>query len=186
MKVLSGAVAPDAGEMRIDGAPCAPAEPLDARRAGVAMIYQELSLAPHLTVAENILLGMEPARLGVVNRRELRQRALRALEELHHPRIRPEAVVGRLPIAAQQIVEIARAVAVGCRVLVLDEPTSSLTQTDAEALFALVARLRQQGQAIIYITHFIEEAQRVADRFTVLRDGRTVGGGDLGPATVRE
>ncbi len=80
--------------------------------------------------------------------------------------------------------EIARAVAVGCRVLVLDEPTSSLAQADAEALFALVARLRQQGQAVIYITHFIEEAQRVADRFTVLRDGQTVGGGEMAATTV--
>jgi ribose transport system ATP-binding protein len=184
MKVLSGAIQPDAGDMRIDGAPYAPGEPLQARRAGVAMIYQELSLAPHLTVAENILLGMEPARLGVVNRRELRQRALRALEELHHPQIRPEAVAGTLSIAAQQIVEIGRAVAVGCRVLVLDEPTSSLSQADAEALFELVARLRQQGHAVVYITHFIEEAKRVADRFTVLRDGRTVGGGAMADATV--
>jgi len=186
MKVLSGAIQPDSGEMRIDGAPYAPAEPLDARRAGVAMIYQELSLAPHLTVAENILLGLEPTRLGlgVVDRRAMRQRALRALEELHHPRIQPEAVVGGLSIATQQIVEIARAVAVGCRVLVLDEPTSSLAQADAEALFELVARLRQQGQAIVYITHFIEEAQRVADRFTVLRDGRTVGDGEMAATSV--
>jgi ribose transport system ATP-binding protein len=186
MKVLSGAIQPDTGDMRIDGAPYAPGEPLQARRAGVAMIYQELSLAPHLTVAENILLGMEPARLGVVNRRELRARALRALEELHHPHIRPEAVAGTLPIAAQQIVEIGRAVAVGCRVLVLDEPTSSLSQADAEALFELVARLRQQGHAVVYITHFIEEAKRVADRFTVLRDGRTVGGGAMADVTVGE
>ena len=192
MKVLSGAIQPDAGDMRIDGAPYTPADPLDARRAGVAMIYQELSLAPHLTVAENILLGMEPTRLGVagrlgvIDRRAMRQRALRALEELHHPRIRPEAVVGALPIATQQIVEIARAVAVGCRVLVLDEPTSSLAHADAEALFELVARLRRQGQAVIYITHFIEEAKRVADRFTVLRDGRSVGagGGGMADATV--
>jgi ribose transport system ATP-binding protein len=190
MKVLSGAIRPDAGEMRLDGAPYAPVEPLDARRAGVAMIYQELSLAPHLTVAENILLGVEPARagvgaaLGVVDSRGMRQRALGALEELHHPQIRPEAVVGGLPIATQQIVEIARAVAVGCRVLVLDEPTSSLAQADAESLFELVARLRQQGHAVVYITHFIEEAKRVADRFTVLRDGRTVGDGEMAAATV--
>ena len=110
---------------------------------------------------------------------------VRALEELHHPHIRPDAVVGALSIAAQQIVEIARAVAVGCRVLVLDEPTSSLAQADVEALFELVARLRQQGQAVIYITHFIEEVQRVADRFTVLRDGQTVGGGEMAATTVR-
>jgi ribose transport system ATP-binding protein len=184
MKVLSGAIQPDTGEMRIDGAPYAPAEPLDARRAGVAMIYQELSLAPHLTVAENISLGLEPGRFGVVDRPAMRQRALRALEELHHPRIRPEAVVGGLPIAAQQIVEIARAVAVGCRLLVLDEPTSSLAQADAEALFELVASLRRQGQAVVYITHFIEEAMRVADRFTVLRDGRTVGDGEMAATSV--
>jgi ribose transport system ATP-binding protein len=194
MKALSGAIQPDTGDMRIDGAPYAPADPLDARRAGVAMIYQELSLAPHLTVAENILLGVEPtrpgviARLGVVDRRAMRERALRALEELHHPGIRPDTVVGGLPIAAQQIVEIGRAIAVGCRVLVLDEPTSSLAQADAEVLFQLVARLRQQGKAVIYITHFIEEAKRVADRFTVLRDGRSVGvgagGGAMADATV--
>jgi ribose transport system ATP-binding protein len=95
-------------------------------------------------------------------------------------------VVGQLPIATQQIVEIARAIAVGCRVLVLDEPTSSLAQADAESLFELVARLRQQGHAVVYITHFIEEAKRVADRFTVLRDGRSVGdsGGEMATTTV--
>jgi ribose transport system ATP-binding protein len=187
MKVLSGAIRPDAGEMTIDGAVYAPSEPLDARRAGVAMIYQELALAPHLTVAENILLGVEPARPGLLrllDRAAMRDRAARALAELHHPQIRTSAVVGTLPLAAQQIVEIARAVAVGCRVLVLDEPTSSLAQADTEALFALMARLRAQGHAIVYITHFIEEAKRVADRFTVLRDGKTVGGGDMAAATV--
>jgi ribose transport system ATP-binding protein len=110
---------------------------------------------------------------------------------LHHPQIAPDTVTGRLPIAAQQIVEIARAVAIGCRVLVLDEPTSSLARADAEALFALVGRLRAQGNAIIYITHFIEEAQRLADRYTVLRDGQTVGGGahgkgEMAGATVPE
>ena len=185
MAILAGALAPDAGTMTIDGRAYAPRSPIEARRAGVAMIYQELSLAPHLTVAENILLGVEPAsRLGLLDRRAMRERALRALEELHHPRIRPDVVAGALPIAAQQIVEIARAVAVGCNVLVLDEPTSSLAQADAEALFELVARLRQQGKAVIYISHFIEEAKRVADRFTVLRDGRTVGGGAMDGATV--
>ncbi|HSY39494.1 MAG TPA: sugar ABC transporter ATP-binding protein [Polyangia bacterium] len=187
MKVLSGAERPDAGEMKLDGAPYAPADPQAARHAGVAMIYQELSLAPHLTVAENILLGVEPVRRGLLDRAAMRDRAARALAELQHPSIRASTVVGALPIAAQQIVEIARAVAVGCRVLVLDEPTSSLAQADAEALFALIARLRAQGHAIIYITHFIEEAQRLADRFTVLRDGVTVGGGKMAtanPATM--
>ena len=186
MKVLSGAERPDAGEMRLDGAAYAPADPQAARRAGVAMIYQELSLAPHLTVAENILLASSrpavvrgPARPG----RHARTRGARA-GGAAAPRHRTSTVVGTLPIAAQQIVEIARAVAVGCRVLVLDEPTSSLAQSDAEALFALVSRLRAQGHAIVYITHFIEEAQRLADRFTVLRDGQSVGGGPMAAATV--
>jgi len=186
MKVLSGAERPDAGEMKLDGAAYAPTDPQAARRAGVAMIYQELSLAPHLTVAENILLGVEPVRRGLLDRAAMRDRAARALAELQHPGIRTSTVVGTLPIAAQQIVEIARAVAVGCRVLVLDEPTSSLAQSDAEALFALIARLRAQGHAIVYITHFIEEAQRLCDRFTVLRDGQTVGAGgaEMASATV--
>jgi len=182
MKMLSGAERPDAGEMKLDGTAYAPADPQAARRAGVAMIYQELSLAPNLTVAENILLGVEPVRRGLLDRAAMRDRAARALAELQHPSIRTSTVVGTLPIAAQQIVEIARAVAVGCRVLVLDEPTSSLAQADAEALFALIVRLRAQGHAIIYITHFIEDAQRLADRFTVLRDGQTVGGGKMGTA----
>jgi len=184
MKVLSGAIQPDEGTMRLDGQSYQPADPLEARRAGVAMIYQELSLAPHLTVADNMLLGMEPVRGGLLDWDAMRLRARRALEELHHPEIRSDARVGALSIAAQQIVEIGRAIAVGCRVLVLDEPTSSLMQSDAEALFALCARLKEQGHAIVYITHFIEEAKRVADRFTVLRDGQTVGGGATAGAEV--
>lgn len=185
MKVLSGAHAPDEGSMALDGAPYAPADPLAARRAGVAMIYQELSLVPHLSVAENVLLGMEPVRGGRLDWPAMRARASQALAELHHAEISPDARAGGLSVAAQQIVEIARAVAVGCRVLVLDEPTSSLTQADAEALFALIDRLRQQGQAIVYITHFIEEAKRIADRYTVLRDGATVGEGVMAGATVQ-
>ena len=146
MKVLSGAIQPDAGDMSLDGARYAPADPLDARRAGVAMIYQELSLAPHLTVAENILLGMEPARLGV--RRSVARCASGPRARWRSCTTRasaPTPSVGTLPIAAQQIVEIGRAVAVGCRVLVLDEPTSSLAQADAEALFELVRAAAAAG-----------------------------------------
>ncbi|MHC4789374.1 MAG: sugar ABC transporter ATP-binding protein, partial [Planctomycetota bacterium] len=178
MKVLSGAIRPDAGTMRLDGAPFRPRNPLDARRAGVSMIYQELSLAPHLTVEENILLGMEPSSFGVIRRGEVRRRAADAIRFFEHPEIRPEVQVGRLTVAAQQLVEIARALAVGCRVLVLDEPTSSLTQQDVERLFELIARLRGEGHAIVYISHFLEEVKRVADRVTVLRDGEAVGTGD--------
>jgi ribose transport system ATP-binding protein len=186
VKVLSGAHAADLGEMRLDGAPYQPRNPLDARRRGVAMIYQELSLARHLTVEENIVLGMEPSRLGWLDRGAIRSRAAGALEQLQHSEIPPEARTGDLSIAHQQIVEIARALAVGCRVLVLDEPTSSITQRDAARLFALIDRLRGQGHAVVYISHFIEECKRVAQRFTVLRDGKTVGGGDLAGRSIAE
>jgi ribose transport system ATP-binding protein len=183
MKVLSGAHPPDGGEMRLDGEPYRPRDPLDARRRGVAMIYQELSLAPHLNVEENIVLGLEPSRFGWLNRAAIRRTAVEALERLGHPEIRPEAMAGSLTVAQQQLVEIGRALAVGCRVLVLDEPTSSITQRDAALLFALLERLRWEGQAIVYISHFIEECKRVGQTFTVLRDGRTAGGGDLAAAT---
>ncbi|MHC4911383.1 MAG: sugar ABC transporter ATP-binding protein [Planctomycetota bacterium] len=175
MKVLSGAIKADSGEMRLDGKPYEPANPLAARQAGIAMIYQELSLAPHLSVEENIMLGMEPARLGVVRWNEVRRRTLEAIREFENPELRPEAKVGELSVGSQQLVEIARALAIGCRVLVLDEPTSSLTQRDVERLFELIGRLKGRGKAIIYISHFIEEVRQVANRVMVLRDGRVAG-----------
>jgi ribose transport system ATP-binding protein len=177
MAILSGALQADAGAMALDGAPYRPANPIDARRAGVAMIYQELSLAPHLSVTENILLGMEPARYGVIDWKRAREIAKGALAELGHADIDVDADVGGLSVAEQQLVEVARAIAVGCRVLVLDEPTSSLTRSDARRLFDLIRRLKGQGHAIVYISHFIEEVKEVADRIVVLRDGRVAGTG---------
>ena len=181
MAILSGALAADAGEMRLDSKPYAPAHPMFARRAGVAMIYQELSLAPDLSVADNVMLGMEPARWGVLDRAGMRKAAAAALAELGRPDIRPEQPVADLSVADQQIVEIARAIAVGCRVLVLDEPTSTLGRGDVERLFALIARLRARGHSVVYISHFIDEVREVCDRIVVLRDGRVAGGG---PATM--
>jgi ribose transport system ATP-binding protein len=177
MGILAGALKPDAGAMRIDGAPYAPRHPLDARHAGVAMIYQELSLAPHLTVMENIVLGVEPTRGGFIQRDRMRAIAADALAELGHRDIAPEAVAGDLSPAGQQLVEIARALASGCRVLVLDEPTSSLSHGDVRKLFDLIGRLKRQGLAVVYISHFIEEVKEVSDRFVVLRDGRNAGEG---------
>ncbi len=177
MKVLSGAHRPDRGHMWLDGQPYRPRTPLDARRQGVVMIYQELSLAHHLSVMENILLGVEP-RIGPwIRWGPMRRLALEALRQVGLDSIAPETPVRRLSVAQQQMVEIARAVAVRCRVLVLDEPTSSLTGRDTERLFALIARLKTDGLAIVYISHFLEEVQQVSDCFTVLRDGRSIGGG---------
>jgi ribose transport system ATP-binding protein len=177
VKVLSGAVTPDAGRMTLDGKPYAPASPQDARRNGVAMIYQELTLAPHLTVEANVMLGQEQSRLGFLRRADHRRKVEEALAVLQHPEIHPDAPVNRLSPAAQQLVEIARALIVDSRVLVLDEPTSALTQLDARRLFDLMRRLKGRGVSLVYISHFLEEVAEAADRFTVLRDGRYVGGG---------
>ncbi|HWE03273.1 MAG TPA: sugar ABC transporter ATP-binding protein [Tepidisphaeraceae bacterium] len=177
MKILSGAHHADQGSMQLDGRPYAPRTPLDARRLGVAMIYQELSLAPHLTVAENIMLGMEPCRGPFVNAAQMRRKAAEGLAAVGRADMSLHIPVGALSIAERQLVEVARAVAIGCRVLVLDEPTSSLTRHDVDLLFKLIRRLKSQGMSIIYISHFLEEVRAVADRFTVLRDGASVGGG---------
>ena len=177
MKILSGAIPPDEGKMLLDGAEYIPANPLHARRSGVAMIYQELALAPHLSVMENILLGIEPVRGPFMNWPEMKRRAATALREVGLENIPPEIEIRKLSIAQQQLVEIARAVALDCRVLVLDEPTSSLTSKDIEKLFALIRRLKTKNISIVYISHFLEEVRAVCDRFTVLRDGETVGSG---------
>jgi len=177
MAILAGAIAPDEGTMQIDAVPYVPREPFEARRAGVAMIHQELSLAPHLSVMENIVLGIEPVRRGFVQRTRMREIAVEAMRQLGHDDIRPDAPLASLQPAAQQLVEIARALATGCRVLVLDEPTSSLGHADVRALFDLIGRLKTRGIAIVYISHFLEEVTAVADRFVVLRDGRNAGSG---------
>jgi ribose transport system ATP-binding protein len=177
MKILSGAIPPDEGKMFLDGVEYVPGNPLHARKCGVAMIYQELALAPHLSVMENILLGIEPVRGPLMNWRETRKRAAAALSEVGLAHVAPDVPVRRLSIAQQQLVEIARAVALDCRVLVLDEPTSSLTAKDITKLFALIRRLKAKGISIVYISHFLEEVKEISDQFTVLRDGETVGGG---------
>ncbi|MGI8905297.1 MAG: sugar ABC transporter ATP-binding protein [Candidatus Sumerlaeaceae bacterium] len=183
MKVLSGAIQPDTGKMVLDGLPYAPRDPKQARSAGVAMIYQELSLAPHLTVEQNISLGSEPGIAGVLNLRQMRKVAHNALAQLDHPEIPTYLAVQRLPLAARQLVEIARAIAVGARVLVLDEPTGTLAQADVEKLFGLIERLKKQGYAIVYISHFLEEVLRIADRYIILRDGKTAGEGSTAGAS---
>src|SRR5580765_2144630 len=186
MKVLSGACRPDAGEILLDGQPLAPANPLQARQSGIAMIYQELNLAPHLSVEENILLGEEPATLGWINRSRRRELAGAALAELGHENIPLGAPVHTRTIAEQQVVEVARALVGQPKVLIMDEPTSSLSQVDADRLFEVIGRLRGRGVSIVYISHFLEECQRVCDRYTVLRDGESVGTGEMRGAELKE
>jgi ribose transport system ATP-binding protein len=178
MKILSGAHPADRGRMRIAGRPYAPRGPHDARRAGVAMIYQELNLAPHLSVVDNVMLGQERHRLGLLNRRAQEPLVRQALNLLGHPELRPNTPVRNLSVGARQLVEIARALVMDSRIIVFDEPTSSLTQRDAEHLFSVIDRLKRSGLGVVYISHFLEEIRRVCDRFTVLRDGQVVGQGD--------
>ena len=186
MKVLSGAHRADAGSMSLDGKEYSPRDPLEARRAGVAMIYQELSLARHLSVMENIVLGMEPTVRTLLDWRKIRRTAAEAMAQLGRTDVPLNVPVSRLGVAEQQLVEIARAVAIGCRVLVLDEPTSSLTRRDILRLFDLVRRLKGRGIAIVYISHFLEEVKEISDRFVVLRDGKTVGTGRTSEAKTSE
>jgi ribose transport system ATP-binding protein len=186
MGVLAGAVRPDHGEMQLGGERYAPNSPLSARQKGVALIHQELSLCPHLTVAENVLLGAELSHNGWVDREGTRARAQALLDELPHPEIRPDRKLGDLSLAARQIVEICRALAADARVVLMDEPTSSLQGADVDRLFALIRRLSARGIAIIYISHFLEEVRQIADRYTVLRDGRDVASGVIADATTDE
>ena len=183
MNVLSGATRPDAGVMRVDGKTYAPTSVRDARRSGITLIHQELSLAPHLTVTENILLGAEASRWGWIDHRESRRRAIALLARLEHPDLDPDARVGDLPLPAQQVVEICRALAADARIVLMDEPTSRFQREDVERLFRLVRQLAASGIAVVYISHFLEEVRELADRYTVLRDGRTVDSGVLSAVT---
>ncbi len=185
MKILSGAYRPDSGSMMLGGEPYAPRGPRAALGRGVAMIYQELALAPELTVEANILLGQERVRAGLIRRGEHRRIVTEALDLLEHPDIRPEARVRDLGVGAQQLVEVARALVSQARILVFDEPTSTLSERDAARLFTIIERLHRRGLAIIYISHFLEEVQRIARTYTVLRDGRAVGTGRLAETDLR-
>ncbi len=183
MKILSGAHQPDSGRMMLSGQTYDPHNPHQARIAGVAMIYQELNLAPDLSVEDNLLLGQERHWCGILNRQAQRERVRGVLEQLGHRDLRPETPVRQLSVGAQQLVEIARALISEARVIVFDEPTSSLTQADAKKLFEVIRKLRDSGIGIIYISHFLEEIRHLCTRYTVLRDGEVAGSGNLDGVT---
>lgn len=186
VRILSGAIRPDVGTMLLDGRPYRPDSPLEGIRSGISVVYQELNLAPHLTVAENIMLGREPRTRGRLDLKLMRALAANALKAADHAEIRPDDRVGDLGMGARQVVEIARALANESKVLIFDEPTSSLTAEDSERLFDLVDSLKGRGVGIIYISHFLEEVERTADSFTVFRDGRNAGSGRLGRTSLDE
>lgn len=191
MKILAGEIAADAGEILLDGKAFSPASPRDARNMGVAFVSQELAVCTHMTVADNILLGREPARWGVVHTKQAEvivERALRLVAGERRPGwLRPETLVSEVPVAGRQLVEIARALALpsgACKVLILDEPTSAIGREDVDRLFTTVRALRDEGVAVLYISHFLEEVVRIADRYTVLRDGASVGEGEIEGTTA--
>src|SRR5256884_8354823 len=181
MKIVAGVYAPDAGELLLNGRDLRLRSPRDALDFGIAMIHQELNLMPYMSVAENILIRREPINaLGLISHRELKRRTRALLERLRID-IDPEAEVRTLPVAARQMVEIARALSYESQLLIMDEPTSALGERDADHLFAIIRELKAQGKGILYITHRLEELFQLSDELSGLRDGRYVGGGT--PAT---
>ncbi len=185
MKILAGVIARDEGEISFDGREINPQSAAEAQRLGISLVHQELSLAPNLTVAENIFVRREPRRLIFINWRELNSRAKELLDEFEL-KIAPDTPVKSLSLGARQVVEIAKALSVDAKLLVLDEPTSSLETHEVELLFNLLERLTARGLGVVYITHKMDEIFRIADRITVLRDGRFAGTRERGETGADE
>ena len=173
IKILTGVYRRDAGEVRLDGAPATFASPRDAQAAGIATIYQELNLVPLRSVTENVVMGYEPRRWGLVDWREAHRRT-RAILAQFRIEIDVTAPLGGFPTAVQQLVAIARAVSLDARIVVMDEPTSSLDASEIEILFDVVRELRRSGISVLYVSHFLDELFAICDRVTVMRDGHTV------------
>jgi ribose transport system ATP-binding protein len=182
MKILAGIEQPDAGQLLWNGCPIAIDSVRTAAAQGLALIHQELNLADNLEVGANLFLGREPQRWGLIDRAAIERRAAELLQRVGLD-VAPRTVVETLPIGKQQLVEIAKALAVNARLLIMDEPTSSLSTNEAETLFHVVRDLRSRGVSVIYISHRLGEVQTLADRVTVLRDGRNAG--DLRGAEIR-
>lgn len=192
MRVLSGEIPPEEGTMELDGVPFAPSSPSQARALGVSIVSQELAVCPHMTVLENVMLGQEPTRFGMLDRARMERDTTASLSMLAGGSV-PEwlslhAKVGDLPMSGQQLVEIARALAGrrGCRVLILDEPTSSLGKEDTARLFEVIRQLQSDGTTILYVSHFLEEVASIAQSYTILRDGAAVGSGRMADTTLGE
>ncbi|NIK57334.1 sugar ABC transporter ATP-binding protein [Kribbella shirazensis] len=186
MKILQGVYTKDAGEILVAGTPVTLTSVDDAKAAGIGMVFQEFSLVPSLTVAQNLFLSAETtSRFGLISDRDSRDRARRIFADLEVD-VDVDAMVGDLSTAYWQLTEIAKALAQNAQVLILDEPTASLAKNEVEALFALIGRLKSRGISIIYISHRMDEIYRIADRITILRDGRRLLTRPLGEVTPAE
>jgi ribose transport system ATP-binding protein len=188
IKTIAGVYHPDAGEIRIDGQPARIRNPHDAQALGISTIYQEFTLAPDMSVAENIFLGREPLRvraLAIVDRKELIRRTRDVLASLDL-QIDPEATVKHLGVAQQQMVEIAKALSLDARLIVMDEPTATLTSHEIDRLFETIDRLKRRGVAVVYVSHRLDEVKAIADRATILRDGARVATVPVASTTVDE
>ncbi|MFC3123647.1 sugar ABC transporter ATP-binding protein [Pseudoroseomonas globiformis] len=175
MKIIAGVHSEYDGEMRLGGKPVRFRSPRDARDAGIGMVHQELSIVPALSVAENVALGMQPLnRAGIVSWRRMRDQARAQLQALGLT-LDPDMPAGGLPIGMQQMVELARTLLSGARIIILDEPTSALSPPEVERLFGLLERLREAGHSIVFISHFLDDVLRISDAVTVFRNGRRVG-----------
>lgn len=185
LKILSGAQLPDAGRISIDGRPVAIQSPQHAQELGIITIYQEFNLIPSLSIAENVLLGAEPLRFGFVDWGAMRARAREIIAEVGLD-LDPNRLVSDLSVAEQQMVEIARALSLDSRVIIMDEPTSALSETETAKLFEIVAGLKARGIGIIFVTHRLEEVMQIADAATVLRDGQMVGSAPIAELSVEK
>ena len=172
-KILAGVYTADAGEIQLGGAVIAPANPLEARRLGIAMVHQELAFCPNLSVAENLCLGDLPRKAGFVSRSRMRFIAQQMLDEIEAD-LPVDAPISELTTGQEQMVQIAAAIGLNAQVIVMDEPTSSLSTRESEHLFQLLAQLKKRGITVIYVSHRMEEIFRLCDRVSVLRDGRHV------------
>lgn len=185
MKVLSGVYEKDSGTIKAFGEVVENLTPKKAQDLGIAIIHQELNMCSHLTVAENIFLGREIVRNGILAQREMNTQAKKILDNLSLD-IDPETIVGTLAVSKQQMVEIAKALSTNAKVLIMDEPTSALTAKEIEELFKIIRKLRDEGHGIVYISHRLEELQHIVDRVTILRDGQFIKTMDFKDTDIRE
>lgn len=174
IKVLTGVYSMDEGSIKIEGKPAVIHSPQDAQKQGISTVYQEVNLCPNLTVAENLFLGRELRTLGLISWQKIHNKAAELLQKLNIS-VAPTAQLDSCSVAIQQMIAIARAVSINCKVLILDEPTSSLDEDEVQKLFALMRQLREQGVGIVFVTHFLEQVYEVCNRITVLRNGELVG-----------